>query len=403
MHKSYIRYVKHSNKNINDLFGGGNKYTLDYINKQFDIDSNMYKTVAFNDPQRNKPNEMSEFYMPLISYAYFIVKNDKDMDFCADIPENLYKELGSVIKITHSDMNIAKNIFKIMIVAICNYLDDGNNLKDLDVEYSKDKDPIGNKNSGRINSNKQGDILNKSKFSSQMVSNWYKTNSAVSNVNISLIDNVKEWMDAIIQSYYKSTTISPIATPSTQSKKHSVINTYTTNWNDEGPNKESYYLDRHPLYCKDNEVLTQFKLNRDASTNKQQYIYKCMALDKKYNKIEKETKFDDDGNGNIYYFDRHNVDCGNNPLVGYRISRDIPNNKIQYKFTCADVKTNDKNKYSTDFKNTFELSKNEGTTINLTEHDIKCTGDKVLNSFKIQRDIPNKTMQIQYECSNIQN
>jgi hypothetical protein len=94
------------------------------------------------------------------------------------------------------------------------------------------------------------------------------------------------------------------------------------------------YLDRHHINC-GMKPISEFWLKR-PSDNQINYAYKCSNLSHTNECRDLYTPFDDDGNGNVLYLDRHNVKCEEDEAVTEMVlQRNIEGNKIRYKYKCC--------------------------------------------------------------------
>jgi hypothetical protein len=149
------------------------------------------------------------------------------------------------------------------------------------------------------------------------------------------------------------------------------------------------FLDRHTLDCGD-DGLNQFKLGR-PSTNRIQYSYKCLEGINSPANIKKDTGANDWGGGNTIFLDRHNVDCGKNPITKFRLVRPA-GNKIRYDYTCNSKKVSGACRDVNTGWNQ-ESDKN----IYLDRHNVKCNSNEVITQFKLNRDGKGK-FRYDYKC-----
>jgi len=114
---------------------------------------------------------------------------------------------------------------------------------------------------------------------------------------------------------------------------------FSTTPNDDG-NGSIFFLDRHYFECPIGSVLSAFHLNRKDG-NKIFYEYNCrdgLAISRK-SFIQKQTQFNDTDqeNSSVNFLDRHEIKCDDNfALVGFGLIRD--GRKIAYKYRCAKIK-----------------------------------------------------------------
>ena len=149
------------------------------------------------------------------------------------------------------------------------------------------------------------------------------------------------------------------------------------------------FLDRHTLDCGD-DGLNQFKLGR-PSGNRIQYSYKCLEGVNSHANIKKDTGANDWGGGNTIFLDRHNVNCGKNPITKFRLVRPA-GNKIRYDYTCNSKKVGGACRDVNTGWNQ-ESDKN----IYLDRHNVKCNPNEVITQFKLNRDGKGK-FRYDYKC-----
>tara|TARA_B110000285_G_scaffold195483_1_gene225794 strand:+ start:376 stop:1374 length:999 start_codon:yes stop_codon:yes gene_type:complete len=85
-------------------------------------------------------------------------------------------------------------------------------------------------------------------------------------------------------------------------------------------------------------------------------------------KIEKSTKLDDEGEGNVMFLDRHKVNC-NGLMTKFRLGRD--GKKYQYKYKCLDVNPKSSKLVITGTKQTTKI-KTTGKSYDLINQEIDC-------------------------------
>jgi hypothetical protein len=98
---------------------------------------------------------------------------------------------------------------------------------------------------------------------------------------------------------------------------------FETPKNDDGRGS-IFYLDRHNVMCGGNEALNMFRLLR--SGNQIYYYFKCVkSLEYITNTCQDMNTMINDINNNerksLDYLDRHNMDCGNRVIRGFRLMR----------------------------------------------------------------------------------
>ena len=109
----------------------------------------------------------------------------------------------------------------------------------------------------------------------------------------------------------------------------------TTSPNDDG-NGKMYYLDRHKLDC-GASAIRSFKLYRPTKSTIA-YAFKC-GYKGMGRSTHKETRANDYGIGRMYYLDRHRVDCGSYALQSFRLIRPTKET-VAYVYRCGTKRLN---------------------------------------------------------------
>jgi hypothetical protein len=161
-----------------------------------------------------------------------------------------------------------------------------------------------------------------------------------------------------------------------------------TRSNDWGRGRTTF-LPRHTLDCGD-DGLNQFKLGRPAD-RRIQYKYKCLeGIDSPAN-IKKDTGANDWGSGSAMFLERHDVDCGKNPITRIQLQRP-EGDQIRYDYTC-----NSKNVSGACRDVNTEWNQESDETSSLDRHDVKCNPNEVITQFKLNRDGKGK-FRYDYKC-----
>lgn len=179
-----------------------------------------------------------------------------------------------------------------------------------------------------------------------------------------------------------------------------------------GGERPTYYLDRQVLSLSNLDVLTAFKLvskyNGDRISYKYQYSFCTLSKDAPADKEKTEqkkpqfplkTQENDDGDGSIFYLDRHELKCpAGQALQGFHFTRPQPH-KIMYEYGCLkDEGINQKEieQLKTKFADTNSDEKNSANY--LDRHDVRCPSGKAIAGFKLIRK-PENSNEIAYEYS----
>lgn len=158
-HKKYIKYkTKYINAKRNNLQIGG--CNIDLITFFISELSQIYPNIIFDNPPEVQQYNQSVFYMPIISFAYYIVKNIKN-ESIGNIPENLYKNKGIIIKLADYP-SAGENIFIASLCSVIEYLQKDNNLTELENAYMEKGGSLPNINAGHISLSNQEKIFDNS-------------------------------------------------------------------------------------------------------------------------------------------------------------------------------------------------------------------------------------------------
>lgn len=157
------------------------------------------------------------------------------------------------------------------------------------------------------------------------------------------------------------------------------------------------YLDRHDITCGNNAINNlKYGRNSDGSMN---YTYQCTKDgDLGTAIIDKETALNDNGGGNAVYLDRHKIECDNKYLLsGLKLNRKDDTNQIQYKYKCV---PSNKELTCTD-KTTYWQEEGNGDTAYLDRHFVDCGAHGALSKLHLVRNSDLTRYKYNYTCCNI--
>jgi hypothetical protein len=158
----------------------------------------------------------------------------------------------------------------------------------------------------------------------------------------------------------------------------------------------SVYFDRHHSQCDGpQEYMQGWRLQRSGSHN----IYfqaRCCGGASTGTCRTVYTPSNDDGNGNHVYFDRHNLRCGNNEYMkSWRLQRTNSDN-IRFAGTCCKTNLGAK---SCQTQTTNYNDDGNGNTVYFDRHFAKCTDAwPRMKSWKLQRNSRGNKIRFSYEC-----
>ncbi|KAK3084367.1 hypothetical protein FSP39_012308 [Pinctada imbricata] len=169
-------------------------------------------------------------------------------------------------------------------------------------------------------------------------------------------------------------------------------NDKSTPYNDDG-NGDMVFLDRHRLRCF-SKGMARFQL--DLKIGEIKYEYFCCKLPKKTTQFSFKTFFTDDGNGHVAYLDRQTVNCGNKAVItGFNLQRNVQGNRVRYNVICREfVNVSYLKCYSS--ATSWQAEQN-GHVHALTKHNVKCSSGYFINKFSLQRNALYQ-LRYQYRC-----
>ena len=170
-------------------------------------------------------------------------------------------------------------------------------------------------------------------------------------------------------------------------------NQQTTPSND-GGGGNAVFLDRHNIDC-GNQPLNRLHYSRTGD-NTFQYQFTCANGGQLGAVSQQATPFNDEGNGNTIYLDRHNADCGSgNVMTKLHLNRS-GNGMYQWQFACApNTQPQPLNCRQT---STGMNNDGGGNSIFLDRHDIQCNSNEALSQIHLQRNSAGNQYQFEYTC-----
>ena len=187
----------------------------------------------------------------------------------------------------------------------------------------------------------------------------------------------------------------PTASPPAASKQYTLRSANTiSNENGEG---KVYYLDRHNVDCgydHEPDGLNGFQLKSNNDNATIQYEYKCLTGIDTSDGGEHNTAPDVDGDPpHSVYLDRHTVDCKNKPITQFKLHRNSAGDKIFYKYHCAKAPNS-----STCRDVTTEYNdQGGGNVVYLDRHAVNCNEGEYLSKFRLDADDNDTTGKYRYE------
>ena len=168
------------------------------------------------------------------------------------------------------------------------------------------------------------------------------------------------------------------------------IRGYNTNTDEDGGGN-AIYLDRHHVNCGD-DALNQFQLTR-PSKNTINYRVHCLEGVNSGSTDWKRTKANEDGGGNAVYLDRHHINCGMKPISKFWLRRPT-DNQINYDYKCSNLShTNECRVLSTPFDDD-----GGGNAVYLDRQNVKCGKGEAMTEFVLRRNPEGNKIRYEYKC-----
>ena len=170
---------------------------------------------------------------------------------------------------------------------------------------------------------------------------------------------------------------------------------YNTGFQTNGEGKV-YYLDKHNVSCNIDSLggINGFHLKTDHDNATMAYEFGCLNGIDTSDGSDHNTTPDVDGDPpHTVYLDRHTVDCATKPITQFRLHRNSEGDKIFYKYHCAKGPAS-----STCRDVTTEYNdQGAGNVIYLDRHAVKCNEGEYLSKFRLDADDNDTTGKYRYE------
>jgi hypothetical protein len=155
-----------------------------------------------------------------------------------------------------------------------------------------------------------------------------------------------------------------------------------------------YYLDRHNVDC-GSDALNQFGLIRQPG-GRTQYNFSCLKpLNLQTKALATSAQYKGGRRGrrsSATYLDRHDVNCGDKPITQFGLKRN-GTRRIYYKYKCGNVLSSD-----VTCRNTSTPWNQESSSVHyLDRHNAKCNSDEYMSKFKLNRNGRGK-FRYDYKC-----
>ena len=161
-----------------------------------------------------------------------------------------------------------------------------------------------------------------------------------------------------------------------------------TQFDDEGGGNV-FYLDRHQLKCGESQAISQFRLERNGG-GKYRYAYTCCSTQLPCSQVNLvQNAFTEASDS--FFLDRQNIDCLQSYINGFKVDRS--GNYLRYAYPCCYV-NEDKECYDAQ----TALSYNgKGNTIYLDRQEVSCKKFHTLTRFKLERQALDNVF-YSYQC-----
>jgi hypothetical protein len=149
---------------------------------------------------------------------------------------------------------------------------------------------------------------------------------------------------------------------------------------------QTYYLDRHDVDAKGWNVISGFVLKVDNGN----WRYKLNSAQlRSAAKIcpvnNRDTGFNDEGDGNVWFIDRHNIECDDNQFINYFKFVRSGQNKFRYEYSCISYSTHSPQCYEHNTGLQDVGNGGNNAVDYLDRHNIECNPGFALQKFKFNR------------------
>jgi len=173
-----------------------------------------------------------------------------------------------------------------------------------------------------------------------------------------------------------------------------------TSWNDAGDGN-TVYLDRHRLNCGGaGNAMKMFKLER-RRPNRIRYKYTCCQLSAGTCSTRKKTNdYTIDGGGKVVYLDRQRVSCTSTGLINeFWLSRNSGHDRYRYEYYCCDTSISLRCYDSS----TPYTAEGDRTNYYLDRQTVSCNRGYFLQSFRLKRNPGRTHMKYDIRCCRLNN
>jgi hypothetical protein len=159
---------------------------------------------------------------------------------------------------------------------------------------------------------------------------------------------------------------------------------------DANGNGNVIFLDRHNIDCV-NKPMNGLQLVNEPDS-KIRYNYKCSSGNISGQPFIKTTEWNT--RDNVIHLDRHAIDCGSGAVLSQLKLENSADNKMRYSYTCIPTT----NSLTCREVSTALNDDGEGNSIFLDRHNVTCNNDEVLQKLKLVTDPVQKKYQYKYTC-----
>lgn len=169
-----------------------------------------------------------------------------------------------------------------------------------------------------------------------------------------------------------------------------------TPWGADGGGINAAYLDRHNMDC-ETEALNQFNYKREGDQLRMNYT--CASNPNLGSPVSESTPWQNSNGGNTFALDNLNAECGPGNVMTQLHLATNPDGQWKWEYSCA-PSTNPLTCRTTSTPMNDGGNPNEGPSIYLDRHDIKCDTNEAISQMQLVKG-DNNNYEIQYTCCQV--
>ena len=160
-----------------------------------------------------------------------------------------------------------------------------------------------------------------------------------------------------------------------------------------------HYLDRHHVICPVGTAVSRFHVDRARHPNLWRKQYECAPVPKQVAVNEHHTPWQDDGGGNLYYLDRHNVECPvHQAIQSFHMERNQRGNQMRFAYNCVLIHGIEDRKKD---GSAHWGASGGGNAHYLDRQHVECGGSSWINRFRLTRHFkyqPHTSVRFEVSC-----